>query len=97
MSNKDKKILREMEYAIVSFSNGTLSLSRLTEKLLMSRDILIFKDQKWSHQFTQHVVTLDSASVEPPTEVEKVKIVKMAINMAIKEIKKLIQERMNSN
>jgi hypothetical protein len=93
MSTQDIGLLREMEQAVASFSTGTLALGDLVEKLLVLRDSLTLTDQDWLREFTQHVVTLDSASVEPPTEAKDAAAVSAAVEVAVREISRLIRSR----
>lgn len=89
MKKSDHATLLEMRKEIDN--HLTHDLGKLVEKLLRLRDKLTFDDASWYDNFTQHLVTLDSASTfHPRSKAEEIQLEK-AIKHAFNQINLLIR------
>ena len=95
MTDKDIVLFNEMNRLIEAYKKGDLALSNLGAKLLELRDGLEFFEEDWDYDFTQNLVTLDSASIYiPKNDYEKNRL-SFAITAASDQIQDLIKKKIN--
>jgi hypothetical protein len=94
MEQIDIRLLNEMLRAITSFRADETDVGQLADGLLMLRDGLRFKDPDWSHELTQHIVTLDSASTFVPANDDQSRQLRAAITTATDGLLQLIEAKL---
>jgi hypothetical protein len=90
----DKQLLKEMREAIAAYRSNSLSVGSLADQLLVLRDRLQFEDHVWSHELTQQIATLDSASTFVPKHDEQARQLSNAIVTAIDGLLELIEDKL---
>ena len=92
MKKNDLATLRDMQEEVGT--HLTAGLGHVVERLLRLRDCLSFDDTSWYHDFTQHVVTLDSAYTFHPASDAEERQKDAAVQQAVCQIIYLIEAKM---
>ncbi len=97
METVDCQVLDQMRDTIAVFQSKRIDVGSLADQLLMMRDRLQFQDREWYDAVTQQVATLDSASTFVPKNPEQARQFEAAIDSAVGEIVKLIDDKRTNN
>jgi hypothetical protein len=95
MKAKDIGLLDEMSSLLTTAKLDNSDLITVADRVDILRANLELQDQTWDHRVVQHIATLDSAATFAPKTPEQDHQRQAAINNAIAEILRLIEQKRN--